>query len=66
MTQYCTKLVCTAFFIMDGLMCNAYTNVANTFLISFLSKNSDLSSMLKAKTFRMIYSLSRLILSRFI
>ncbi len=30
------------------LMCTAYTNLANTFRISFLSKNSDLSSMLEA------------------
>ncbi len=36
------------FFIMDGLICTAYTNLANTFLISFPSKNSDLSSMLEA------------------
>ncbi len=35
-------------FIMDVLMCTAYTNLANTFLISFPSKNSDLSSMLEA------------------
>ncbi len=48
-TQYYTKLVCTAFFfIMDGLTCTVYTNLANTFLISFPSKNSDLSSMLEA------------------
>ncbi len=36
------------FFILHVLMCTAYTNVANTFLISFQSKNSDLSSMLEA------------------
>ncbi len=42
------------FLIMDGLLFTAYTNFANTFLISFPSKNSDLSSMLE--TFRMIYS----------
>ncbi len=37
-------------FFIHVLMCNvtAYTNLANTFLISFLSKNSDLSSMLEA------------------
>ncbi len=45
-------------FFIHVLMCTAYTNLANTFLISFLSKNSDLSSMLEAY---MIYSLSRLI-----
>ncbi len=33
---------------MDSLMCTAYTDLANTFLISFPSKNSDLSSMLEA------------------
>ncbi len=53
-------------FFIHVLMCTAYTNLANTFLISFPSKNSDLSSMLEAWTFKMIYSLSRLILSRFI
>ncbi len=42
------NLVCTAFFFIHVLMCTAYTNLANTFLISFLSKNSDLSSMLEA------------------
>ncbi len=36
------------FFILHVLMCTAYTNVANTFLISFPSKNSNLSSMLEA------------------
>ncbi len=35
-------------FLINVLMCTAYTNLANTFLISFLSKNSDLSSMLEA------------------
>ncbi len=35
-------------FFINVLMCTAYTNLANTFLISFLSKNSDLSSMLEA------------------
>ncbi len=35
-------------FFIHVLMCTAYTNLANTFLISFLSKNSDLSSMLEA------------------
>ncbi len=33
-------------FYKHVLMCTAYTNLANTFRISFLSKNSDLSSML--------------------
>ncbi len=47
-TQYYTKLVRTVFFIMDGLMCTAYTNLANTFLISFPSENSDLSSVHEA------------------
>ncbi len=42
------KMVCTAVFINMFLMCTAYTNLANTFRISFLSKNSDLSSMLEA------------------
>ncbi len=44
-TQYYMKLVCTDFFIMDVLMCTAYKNLANTFLISF---PSNLSSMLEA------------------
>ncbi len=35
-------------FYKHVLMCAAYTNLANTFRISFLSKNSDLSSMLEA------------------
>ncbi len=35
-------------FFIHVLMCTAYTNLANTFRISFLSKNSDLSSMLEA------------------
>ncbi len=35
-------------FFIHVLMCTAYTNLANAFLISFLSKNSDLSSMLEA------------------
>ncbi len=35
-------------FFIHVLMCTAYTNLANTFLISFLSKNSELSSMLEA------------------
>ncbi len=35
-------------FFIHVLMCTAYTNLANTFLISFLSKNSYLSSMLEA------------------
>ncbi len=42
------NLVCTAVFFIHVLMCTAYTNLANTFLISFPSKNSDLSSMLEA------------------
>ncbi len=42
------NLVCTAVFFIHVLMCTAYTNLANTFRISFLSKNSDLSSMLEA------------------
>ncbi len=42
------NMVCTAFFFIHVLMCTAYTNLANTFRISFLSKNSDLSSMLEA------------------
>ncbi len=35
-------------FFINVLMCTAYTNLANTFLISFPSKNSDLLSMLEA------------------
>ncbi len=35
-------------FFINVLMCTAYTNLANTFIISFLSKNSDLLSMLEA------------------
>ncbi len=35
-------------FFIHVLMCTAYTNLANTFIISFQSKNSDLSSMLEA------------------
>ncbi len=35
-------------FFIHVLMWTAYTNLANTFLMSFLSKNSDLSSMLEA------------------
>ncbi len=42
------NMVCTAVFFIHVLMCTAYTNLANTFLISFLSKNSYLSSMLEA------------------
>ncbi len=42
------NMVRTAFFFIHVLMCTAYTNLANTFLISFLSKNSDLSLMLEA------------------
>ncbi len=47
-TQYYTKAGKYCFCIMDVLMCTAYTNLANTFPVSFPSKNSDLSSMLKA------------------
>ncbi len=36
------------FLIMEGLMCTAYTNLGYTFLVSFPSKNSVLSSMLEA------------------
>ncbi len=46
-TQYYTKLV-TFFFNMDVLLCTAYTNLANTFLVSFPSKNSALLSKLEA------------------
>ncbi len=42
------NMACTAIFFIHVLMCTAYTNLANTFRISFLSKNSDLSSMLEA------------------
>ncbi len=42
------NVVCAAGFLIHVLMCTAYTNLANTFRISFLSKNSDLSSMLEA------------------
>ncbi len=35
-------------FIIHVLMCTAYTNLANTLLISFPSKNSNLSSMREA------------------
>ncbi len=42
------KMVCYCGFYKHVLMCTAYTNLANTFRISFLSKNSDLSSMLEA------------------
>ncbi len=35
-------------FFIHVLKCTAYTNLANTFLISLPSKNSDLSSMLEA------------------
>ncbi len=41
-------MYCVFFYFVFVLMCTAYTNLANTFLISFLSKNSDLSSMLEA------------------
>ncbi len=42
------NLVCTAGFFIHVLMCTAYTNLANTFPICFLSKNSNLLSMLEA------------------
>ncbi len=42
------NIVGTAGFFLHVLMCTAYTNLANTFCISFLSKNSELSSMLEA------------------
>ncbi len=42
------NMVCSAGFFIHVLMCTAYTNLANTFRISFLSKNSDLSSKLEA------------------
>ncbi len=42
------NMVCAAGFLIHVLMCTAYTYLANTFRISFLSKNSDLSSMLEA------------------
>ncbi len=45
--QYYTNLVRNVFFNMDVLMCTAYTNLANTYLKSFPSKNSDLSSILE-------------------
>ncbi len=42
------NMVCTAEFLnMFDVYC-LHTNLANTFRISFLSKNSDLSSMLEA------------------
>ncbi len=47
-TQYYDEAGMYCVFIMDVLMCTAYTNLANAFLISFQSKNSDLSSMLAA------------------
>ncbi len=47
-TQYYTKMVCTAFLLWIFCVCTAYTNLADTFLKSFPSKNSDLSSMLEA------------------
>ncbi len=67
-TQYYDEAGMYCVFIMDVLMCTAYTNLAKAFLISFPSKNGDLSSMLENSELnvRMIYSLSRLILSRFI
>ncbi len=46
--QYYDEAGMYCVFIMDVLMCNAYTNLANTFLISFPSKNSVLSLMLEA------------------
>ncbi len=47
-TQYYDEAGMYCVFIMDVLMCTAYPNLANTFLISFPSKNGDLSSMLDA------------------
>ncbi len=47
-THYYDEAGMYCIFIMHVLMCTAYTNLANTFLISFPSKNSDLSSMLEA------------------
>ncbi len=47
-TRYYNDNDTYCFFIMHVLMCTAYTNLANTFLISFPLKNSDLSSMLEA------------------
>ncbi len=47
-TQFYTNLESNVFFNMDVLLCTAYTNLANTFFISFPSKNSTLSSMLEA------------------
>ncbi len=47
-THYQDESGMYCFCIMDVLMCTAYTNLANTFLLSFPLKNSDLSSMLEA------------------
>ena len=66
MTRYYDESGMYCVFILHVLMCTAYTNLANTFFISFPLKNSDLSSMLEAYLFIMIYSLSRLNLSHFI
>ncbi len=50
--------------IMD-VWCTAYTNWANTFLVSFPSKNSDLSSMLETWPSELNIVCSRLILVQF-
>ncbi len=47
-TRYYNDNGMYCFFIMLVLMCTAYTNLVNIFLLSFQSKNSDLSSMLEA------------------
>ncbi len=47
-SRYQDESVMYCVFLINVLMCTAYTNLANTFLISFLSKNSGLSSMLEA------------------
>ncbi len=47
-TQYFEDASMYCVFYYGCLMCTAYTHFAKTFLISFPSKNSDLSSMLEA------------------
>ncbi len=47
-TRYYDESVMYCVFITHVLMCTAYTNLANTFLISFPLKNSVLWSMLEA------------------
>ncbi len=47
-THYYDEAGMYCVFIIPVLMCTAYTNLANTFLISFPLKNSDLSLMLEA------------------